>query len=105
MAYTAKEWTLNSYTTSTWTTLVDNSSGSQAVIVFNIICACGTTAGNVQARTATSGTDNALLLPTYAIIVGNTIQMVLGPIVVNIGDTLQVWADQSGMEFSAHGAK
>jgi hypothetical protein len=104
MSYTAKEYTLNSYTGSTWTALVDNSSGSQAVIIFNLVCACTTTAGNVKVRTATSGTDNATLLPIYALNVYDSIQLVQGPIVVNVGDTLDVWADQSGMEFSAHGA-
>ena len=104
MSYTAKEWTLNSYTTSTWTTLVDNSSGSQAAIIFNLIVSVLTTSGNVQARTATSGTDNAQILPETAVFAGYAINMNEGPVVVNSGDTLQVWADQSGMEFSAHGA-
>jgi hypothetical protein len=101
MSYTANEWELTSYTNSTWTVLIDNSSGAQPVIVFSLIVAVGSNSGSVQVA---RGAGSCIYLPSYAVTTGVSVQLNKGPLVVNVGDKLEVYATASGMNFSAHGA-
>jgi hypothetical protein len=95
-------WTLNSYTTSTWTTLV-NASGDS--VINSVYVSTGSTSPNFQLRVANSGgTDLALLIPSLLLTNNYGYQMLQGPITLQNGQLLQVWADQSGCEFAAFGA-
>ena len=75
------------------------------MILFNIIASIGANAASVEMRLASSGpADRAMLLESYAVNSGESLQLNKGPIVVLAGDYLQIYATAQSIEFSAHGA-
>jgi hypothetical protein len=98
---TPKNWTLNTYTNSTWTNLVDEES-----IVANLSIA-NTTGGalNVSVRLSDgSGNNLAVIVPTNAIEAGDAYRVDLRAVAVTGAQTLQVWASGAGVNFLASGA-
>lgn len=98
---TPKNWTLSSYTNSTWTDLVD-----EPAIVANLSIA-NTTGGavNVQVRLSDgSGNNLAVIVPTNAIEAGDAYRVDLRAVAITGAQSLQVWASAAGINFLASGA-
>ena len=97
----AKNWSLASYTNSTWTDIV-----AEPAVVANLSIA-NTSAGalNVSIRLSDgSGNNLAIILPENEIAAGNAFRVDLRAVAVTGSQTLQVWADGAGFNFLASGA-
>lgn len=95
--------TLNSYTTSTWTTLFNASSG--ATLITRVVIAVGANNINFQMQITNSAATSIAIIQPEIGINSSTAVVWDDPIVLGSGDLLQVWADASGANFSAHGAQ
>jgi hypothetical protein len=99
---TPGNWTLNSYTNSTWTDLVDASAGT---VVKAITVAMGSNSGTVKLRlTNSGGTSLAVLVPGAALAADSGYTLDLPALTLENTQKLQVWCDVAGAEFVAFGA-
>lgn len=99
MAYTTKNWTLNSYTVDTWTDLVGEAATIAALTIAN-------TAGGdavVEMRLEDGGSSLATIIPTSTL--GSSESYTLDLRSLNITGTqkLQIRVDVTGVEFIASG--
>lgn len=108
MALTAQNWTLTSYTNSTWTDLV---SASAATVLKTVVVAAGANAAEVKVRLADSGGSSlAVLIPSHSL-TANTAYVMgtdtgqVPALTLESGQKLQVWSDVAAVEFSAFGAQ
>lgn len=99
MALSPKNWTLSSYTNSTWTDLV----GEVATVATLIITNTTGAAINAQVRLEDAAAELSRIVPTTSI-AANTAK-VLDVRSLNITGTqaLQAWADAAGVHFTASG--
>jgi protein involved in polysaccharide export with SLBB domain len=99
---TPNNWTLNSYTNSTWTDLLTASSDT---VIKAISIAGGSNAAEVKVRLANSGgTSLAVLVPSGSVAANSANEVEFLALTVKNGQKLQVWASASGVEFAAFGA-
>jgi len=99
MALTRKNWTLNTYTNSTWTDLVAEESTIATLTFANTTAS----AVNVLVRLEDSGTGLATILPTFSL-EGNAANVIdVRSINVTGTQKIQVQADATGIEFLASG--
>lgn len=99
---TPNNWTLNSYTNSTWTDLV---AASAATVIKSIVVAMGSNAGTVKVRLADSGGSSlATILPGGSASANQAYAIDVAALTLENTQKLQVWCDVAGAEFSAHGA-
>lgn len=96
---TPKNWSLSSYTNSTWTDIVGEAATVATVVVVNTTGA----AVNAQLRLEDAAAELSRILPTTSI-PANT-SKVLDVRSLNITGTqaLQGWADAAGIHFTASG--
>ena len=99
MAKTEKNWTLNTYTNSTWTDLV----AEPAVIAALIIANTGAGDVVVDVRLEDGGASQSVIVPTATI--GSSESYVLDMRSLNVTGTqaVQIRADVAGAEFTASG--
>lgn len=92
-----KNWTLVSYTNSTWTNLVAEAAVVASVLITN------PSASDISCsiRLLTSG---AVLLPTTVIKAGESISLEVRSISIPSGDGIQINATAAGLNFIASGA-
>jgi len=101
MPLLASNWTLNSYTNSTWTDVVAEPATLTTVIVAN-------TSGspvNVSLRLEDSGTPLATMLPTLALAANSYHTVSIRSLNITGTQALQLFADAAGAEVIASGVK
>lgn len=99
MALTKQNWTLNSYTNNTWTTLVTGEALVNNFVMTN------TTAGAIDVSIRLDdGTNNlAAILSTYSLAAGSSEVLDVRNITVLTGQEVSVFVSAAGVEFIASG--
>lgn len=99
MALTPKNWTLNSYTVSTWTDFVNEPSTLASIMM------CNTTAGVVvvDVRLEDAGSSQAVMMNQYNLSANDTQVFDLRSLNITGSQSLQIQADTVGVEFIASG--
>lgn len=100
MALASKNWTLNSYTNSTWTDLVAEPAIVASVIISN------TSVGNINVslRMEDAAASLAVILPPAVIGPDESYTFDCRSLGITGTQALQIWADAAGAEFFASGA-
>lgn len=102
MALVIKNWSLNSYTTGTWTPVVDAVTDS---LVKNLLISTSDVSAIVRARIVDANGDSiAVLIPEEELVPYTGYAMDVSLISLEAGQKLQIWASAPGVSFSANGA-
>lgn len=100
MSLQPKNWTLNTYTTSTWTDLVNNEG-----VITTIIAAASVAAATISIRLVNAAGDElAVVIPAGAIGINESTIIDARSLSITAGQKLQVKSDVAGVSFLASGA-
>lgn len=95
-----RNWTLNSYTNNTWTSLAE----AEAVIESLIVANTGASAATVSMRISNGPTqERAIILPWLEVLAGSSTVIDLKQLNLGRADHLQVKATAAGVHFTASG--
>jgi hypothetical protein len=97
---TPQNWTLRTYTNSVYTALV---TGAAVVSSLSVSNSSGV-ATDIQIRLRDGAGELAIILPFATIDAGEAVVLDLRSMVVKSGQTLEVYADGSGINWAASGA-